>query len=492
MVWALIFVIVTAGMIISHSAYMASHRQTMDVQLKRKPLAANLARAALTDGLSWFQAQATQPVAEFSPQSDPLASPPTLDTEDPTLGLVREFEIRGDLWGRYEIRKNEAMDTSLSNGIATPGSVWELAARGFVYRKQDATVAFDQPPNKLVSMARVETSIRTVPLALPASAAVGVDNVLQVSLGPGGRIVGGGGVAGLAAPVVDPLPIVPPGISGTPGVTLLSVYKSAPSDVFKMPLAALRDVSDMAVANGSLQWLTAKKVKEFAVVFHDGDLAVPPGQPLDGSMLLVVSGNLTVQPGTGSKVNGVVFVTGNTDIRGPFTLNGMLVGRGAVHLQGNGAGQDAVIQHDPVAVQRLLQSLSRYRANRVVRNVDAEIADVPAATPPIIGSGTVVDPTAKIGDSVTLGSGVQVGKNTELKDDVIVGDNTVIGQAVRLDDQVEVGVGVQIGNGVRIDALAIIGDGAVIGPGVTIGAGAKITPGAVVPDGTVVRAGSVF
>ena len=129
MVWALIFVIVTAGMIISHSAYMASHRQTMDVHLKRKPLAANFARAALTDGLSWFQAQATQPVAEFAPRKDTAVNPPVLDTLDPTLGLVREFEIRGNLWGRYEIRKDEAMDMSLQYGSSSPGSVWDLAAR---------------------------------------------------------------------------------------------------------------------------------------------------------------------------------------------------------------------------------------------------------------------------------------------------------------------------------------------------------------------------
>ena len=104
------------------------------------------------------------------------------------------------VWDGFEIRKNEAMDASAQFGVGTPGNVWELAARGYVYRVADPGQPFDMPPNKVVSTSRVETTIRSVPLNLPASAALGIDNLLNLTIGPGGRIAGTGTVAGVAAP----------------------------------------------------------------------------------------------------------------------------------------------------------------------------------------------------------------------------------------------------------------------------------------------------
>lgn len=491
MVWALIFVIVTAGMIISHSAYMASHRQTMDVQLKRKPLAANLARAALTDGLSWFQAQATQPVTEFTPQRDPVASPPVLDTDDPTVGLVREFEIRGNLWGRYEIRRQEAMDASLQHGMSSPGSVWELASRGYVYRVLDASVPFDQPPNRVVSTARVETMVRSVPLNLPGTAAVGVDDVFDVSLGPGGRISGGGTVAGITAPLTLLLMPILSGLLGTPLFALQPSYDSSATTVFKMTLPDLRDVADLVVASGSNRWLSLRQLSENAVVVHHGNLVVTSTQRLAGSMLLVVIGDLTVQTGTNSDVQGVVYVTGNTDLRGPFRLGGMLIGKGNVHLEGNGAGQDAVVAYDAGALQRLRQSLGRYRASRAVRSLDEEKV-AKAGTATSIGTGTVVGSAVSLASGVVLGNNVQVGDGTSLRSGVSVGSNSILAPRVLVDEQAQLGLNVQVGTETRIDQFAVIGAGAVIGNRVTIGLGARVAPGATVPDGTIVRSGQSY
>jgi predicted acyltransferase (DUF342 family) len=489
MVWALIFVIVTAGMIISHSAYMASHRQTMDVHLKRKPLAANFARAALTDALSWFQAQATQPVVDFAPVRDLGVNPPIIDTQDPTVGLVREFEIRGNLWGRYELRKNEAMDASLQYGVPSPGSVWELAARGYVYRVTDPTVPFDQPPNKIVSTSRVETKVRSLPLNLPASAALGIDNILNLTLGPGGRVAGGGTTAGVAGPLVDPIPAMPVTVTGTPGVVTLSVYKSSAQDVFRMSLAELRDISDLSVATGFPRWLSAP-LPDSAIVYHDGDLTITSTQRLAGSMLLVVAGNLNIQAGSNSNVQGVVYVTGNADLRGPFTLKGMLVAKGTVHLQGNGAGQDALVQHDAATVQRLMQSLSRYRASRIIRSLDKEEGVAEVTTAPTVGTGTTVAPSAEIEGVVTLGDGVVVEDDVEIDGGTIVGDNVTIQRGARLEENVQVGNSVTIGSRAFIDEFAVIGDGATIGAGATVGRGAHIAPGAIIPPNTVVRAGA--
>ncbi|MEZ5963859.1 MAG: hypothetical protein R3F56_08450 [Planctomycetota bacterium] len=491
MVWALIFVIVTAGMIISHSAYMASHRQSMDVQLKRKPLAANLARAAISDGLSWFQAQATQPVTAFAPVFEPTATPPVLDTEDPTVGLVREFEIRGNLWGRYEIRRQEAMDASLQYGVSAPGSVWELVSRGYVYRVLDTNVPFDQSPNRVVSTARVESLIRSVPLNLPATAAVGIDDPFQISLGPGGRVLGTTSVAAVAAPLTTLIPPVLVGLVGTPLYALLPSYDSQATSVFRMGLADLRDVSDLAIVAGSSGWLGSRQLAENSVLVHDGDLVINSSQQVTGSMLLVVIGNLTVQPGTDSNIDGVIFVTGNTDIRGPFQLHGMLIGKGTVYLQGNGAGQDAVITYDSGAVQRLVQSLGRYRGSRSMRSLDTD-SDAWASGPASTGAGTTVGTNVMFGGGVVLGANVSIGNDCYLRSSVTIGDNSIIAPVVRIGDQAQIGLNVQVGGGTSIGQLAVVGDGAVIGSNVIIGVGAQILAGANVPNGTIVRAGETY
>lgn len=79
----------------------------------------NAAQAGLTEGLSWFRRQTDQPVKAFVPVRDLGLTPPINDTDDPNVGLVREYEISapGRVWGRYELKKTPALApnaTSLS------------------------------------------------------------------------------------------------------------------------------------------------------------------------------------------------------------------------------------------------------------------------------------------------------------------------------------------------------------------------------------------
>ena len=100
LIWALLFSIIASAMIVSHSTYMAANRREMHVRFEHATLSDNFARSGLTDALAWYQRQPVQPVGTFSPQLDPSGDPPLLDTLDPTVGLVREFEVRGSLWAR--------------------------------------------------------------------------------------------------------------------------------------------------------------------------------------------------------------------------------------------------------------------------------------------------------------------------------------------------------------------------------------------------------
>jgi hypothetical protein len=79
----------------------------------------NAAQAGLTEGLSWFRRQTDQPVKAFVPVRNLNATPPINDTDDPNIGLVRDYEInaQGRVWGRYELKKTPALAanaTSLS------------------------------------------------------------------------------------------------------------------------------------------------------------------------------------------------------------------------------------------------------------------------------------------------------------------------------------------------------------------------------------------
>jgi Tfp pilus assembly protein PilX len=79
----------------------------------------NAAQAGITEGLSWFRRQTDQPVKAFVPIRDLNLTPPVNDTDDPNVGLVRDYEISAPsrVWGRYELKKTPSLAanaTSLS------------------------------------------------------------------------------------------------------------------------------------------------------------------------------------------------------------------------------------------------------------------------------------------------------------------------------------------------------------------------------------------
>ena len=116
--------------------------------------------------LGWFRKSPVQPVTAFTPVLDPAASPPVLETNDPVVGLMREFQISGPIWGRYEVWKQwdadpdpqrlawrqrmQAQDISARVGATGNGNVWKLKSVGFVFRRIDPNVAFDQYPNQVL------------------------------------------------------------------------------------------------------------------------------------------------------------------------------------------------------------------------------------------------------------------------------------------------------------------------------------------------------
>jgi acetyltransferase-like isoleucine patch superfamily enzyme len=124
-----------------------------------------------------------------------------------------------------------------------------------------------------------------------------------------------------------------------------------------------------------------------------------------------------------------------------------------------------------------------------------------------LGVGSVIDPSAKIGQKVSIWNLTYVGKDTE------IGDNVSIGSLAHVDYDVKIGSNTRIEGSVYIPPLTVIGKDVFIGPavvftndpypmskrligcvvedGAAIGARAVIKAGVKVGRGSVVAMGSV-
>jgi hypothetical protein len=352
LVWAMIFVVIAAGLIISHTTYMASSRRSMDVRLRRSPLATSFARSGLTDAMTWFQNQPTQPVLSFVPQYAPTAEPPVIDTIDPAVGLVRDFEIRGNLWGRYEVRTGDVRDISRERGRASMGEVWELSARGYVYRIVDPNMAFDQKPNEIVSVTSLTNEIRGIPVKPPAPAAVCMDDPWDLTVDPG-AVIDGRGLPGVSSPPGGPLPHLA-GIQFAPRPG----YDASPGAVFGMTVDELKDISDVVLSKDLRQDfdLDAPRVlvapKDFKFGSHE----------INGTVMLVVGDDLEIPDNNRSRLSGIIWVEDEAKIGDNFQFDGTLVVRGKLRI-----GSGSRLRHDAGVITVLRRELSRYRMRRTPR-----------------------------------------------------------------------------------------------------------------------------
>lgn len=361
LVWALFFVSLTTGILVAHSFEMSANRRVMDTRYRRVDLANTIAESGLTDATAYLRRQTVQPVTTFAPQLDLASDPPVNDTSDPGVGLVRDFEVNGNLWGRYEVRNDETIDVSVHYG-EPPGTVWDVGARGYLYEIQDPSRAYDQAPNRVISTQAVRTEVRGMNLNLPTDTAIVVEDPSQVDMRGNGTIDGSGGpaVAYKDPGIPLPLPIFDISISGSPiGVSILGLDLSVDS-IFGMREDKLRNLADLVLH--SPRQLIGRRLNDQAVyVPSDLDLT-PGGLSLRGRMLLIVDGNLTAVDGNASNFAGVVYVKGDAVIEGPFTFVGTMIVHGLFKI--GGSADTVVIKSDPATVTALQTSLSQYRISR--------------------------------------------------------------------------------------------------------------------------------
>ena len=158
LIWALVAMVVVMGVLFAGMDNLKASSVATETRFRTQGQALDIARAGVVDAYAWFRRQTSQPVFTFAPRRDLAAVPPVNETDDPAIGLVREFEISPGIWGRYEARKfadrdgngradpgEGVADATTDRGLTGAGTVWHIESRGYVYRRVDSSKAWNVP-----------------------------------------------------------------------------------------------------------------------------------------------------------------------------------------------------------------------------------------------------------------------------------------------------------------------------------------------------------
>ncbi|MCA8968549.1 MAG: hypothetical protein KDC95_02150 [Planctomycetes bacterium] len=367
---AIFFTIFGTGLILSGLISMNAVEKETEVGYRLGSQARQFATAGLIDGLAWFRRQTTQPVTSFDPVLDTTVSPPIIDTIDPTIGIVREFEISGGVWGRYELRRfvpnvtptvAEVADVSTERRASSSGTVWRLVSRGFVFRRVDPLVAYNVQPNHVLGQEVVDAEIRRMTLAPPAQAALCSRRADNVSVGSRGRIRGGSAVGVVYKSSTGSVSNSGE-ISGAQSTAGLSSYADSVSAIFGVTAAELRTLADDRVSNSAA---FPSPIPVNQIIYAEADLVFDASRPLRGLGIVYVDGDVDIQSGSNSFFNGLLVVTGNLKVNAPALLRGSVVVWGKVTF--SGLGDYSELEYDDSVLNSLMQEVGQYRRSSTVR-----------------------------------------------------------------------------------------------------------------------------
>jgi len=376
LIFALLFTTIVVGIVMTGTLTLRSqiaHNRTLFITNYQAVMAA---RSGLTEALTWLGRQTSQPVTLFQPALDTGATPPVLDTEDPDIGLVRDFRISGNLWARYEVWKEWAADPDPARlawrqqfdctDVSGPkvggaaGSAWRLRSIGYVYRKLDDTVAFNVNPNLVIATEFAETDVLRAVINLPGQAAINVNDGNSCHINTNGRIVGGG-AAGIYYPQGSGTPTTGPAnqnrVTGTPSLAAGTTYDDSYEAVFGLTFAELSAMADQIVTSAGN---FPSPLPENAIIVADmSSMQFDSSNPLQGTGLVIIRGNVTLSSGNNSLFSGLLYVEGNLTIRAPCEINGSIICTGNMTVQGT--PDFATINYDEAALSAVMNNFGNYR-----------------------------------------------------------------------------------------------------------------------------------
>jgi hypothetical protein len=394
MIWSLATVLIVAGVVASGTFRLKAVDELANVEFSTEGQAREVAEAGLVDAYAWFRRQQVQPVAAFAPRRDMAATPPVNETDDPSQGLVRSFEISPGLWGRYRVQQEIPAEPFLdgnangiydagevftdvdgdskrgcgrgnrdvtgSRGLVAAGSVWLLESRAQIFRRPRADLPLGQDPNVQVAETALGAEIRRLSLVPPATAALCSSTSGGVSLGTRTRIRSTGTCVAYGA--LNSLPILTGSeLLGALSSALVPGWNDSVDSVFGVDLTVLKGMADVSTTdpvNG-----VAAPLPDASLVVVTGDVVFGAARPLRGTAVMVVKGNLTINPGSNSFFSGLLYVDGNLTVRAPALLRGCVIARGAIDIRGTG-GDYVELESDPAVLTRLMTLMGQYRYSK--------------------------------------------------------------------------------------------------------------------------------
>lgn len=422
LVLVMVSMVILSGVIMASVHLFKTRDQVIEGELHYHGQAINAAKAGLIDVLSWFRRQTVQPVAAFAPIRDLSVNPTINETDDPDIGIVREYQIstKDNLWERYEVRIGRQLvdgdgksywvgvhDVTCAHtdqiGSGSVGRNWYVEAKGYIFerlppsadnnfktytpdlfysiyetadgvqRVKDGAgnLMYQNVPTnnqleekadttlvKVLASATVASEFRRLSVELPGNAAFCAARGDRVSLGNRSRIYGGAG-AGL---------IYPDGTGNHwehSGADLSSFDKADPADytpkldmnyVFKVTPEELQILSDIYTDD----YLTLPdQLPDYSLVYIDGDATFTDIKPLRGTAIVYCSGDVCIDANSSSFFTGILYVEGDYDQNAPSSINGTVIVKGNLGIQGMGDYSEAT--YDPDARQRILQITGQYR-----------------------------------------------------------------------------------------------------------------------------------
>lgn len=366
------------AMVLTSYAVLNVASRSAGRELSHSGQAANIAQSGLVEALDWFRRQEIQPVAAFAPQRDLFAAEPVNETDDPAVGLVRDFRVSdaGNIWGRYVVRKakggdpGDAVDVSELRG-KSPGSAWRIVSTGMVYIKGNPAVAGYTAGDRILATQTAETEFQRMAIELPAQAAVIARNGQNVKIESKTRIFApksGDHFIAYGKSTTKPT-VANGGLCADPclfkgelgefdtdskPVNLIEVF-----GVKKQELQSMADV----VANGVSD--LPERLPDMSLIVINGN-ADFSSRPLVGSGVLVVHGNATI--GAFSSFTGLIYATGKISVTAPVQVTGTLISEpsGAAQVLLKGSGDFNELTFDMGIIRSLRAQMGQYRIARSV------------------------------------------------------------------------------------------------------------------------------
>jgi hypothetical protein len=375
-------------------------------QLTYQGQALNAAQAGLTEGLSWFTRQTVQPVQLFEPVQDLVAVPQVNDTEDANCnsaysnlactGLVRTYQVSGpgNVWARYQLTRTKraadpvayatnTTDITSNRGKAGVGIVWQMESQGTIFVRSNPAVAYNVLPNKVLARRTVRAEIQRLGLTRPADAAIVTNRSDAINLpqtdilidGTTGQAIqwvntpAGGSPIGAAYTAARPNSMIKgttsAGISATPDhFSIPYIFGMTQQELINQATLNAPNVASLPATLPNMSLIVLNNP-----VNPNQNFQFTAAQPLTGTGILVVLGNLVLAPNSNSVYSGLVYVRGTVTMNVSSTIDGMLIvdasgspGVRTILIQGN--GDKATVKFDRSMLDFIAQSMGSYSISR--------------------------------------------------------------------------------------------------------------------------------